>query len=123
MHIIGKACGRSVPIVRPAIEEHVLVRQQMHDPTRGDVARTRRSDKERSSCKVFFVSYQQVRCHKNENMSTKICVCVDRVSVQMVLPVSSQQTRLQFCGYLKTEPKLLSGNWRVPTPVRDEHVP
>ena len=89
MHNIGKACGRSVPIVRPttAVEEHVLVRQQMHDPTRGDVARTRRSDNERSSCQVLFVSYQQVRCHKNVNMSTKICVCVDRVSVQMVLPV------------------------------------
>ena len=100
-----------------AIEEHVLVRQQMHDPTRGDVAKTRRSDKERSSCQVLFVSYQQVRCHKNVNMSIKICVCVDRDGVQMVLLVSSKQTRLQFCGCLKTEPKRLSGNWRVPTPI------
>ena len=64
---------------------------------------------------MLAVSYQQVRCHKNENMSTNICVCVDRDGVQMVLPVSSQQTRLQFCGCLKTELKLLSGNWRVPT--------
>ena len=100
-----------------------LVHQQMHDPTRGDVARTRRSDKERSSCQVLFVSYQQVRRHKNVNMSAKICVCVDRDGVQMVLPVSSQQTRLQFCGCLKTEPKLLSGSWRMPTPVCDGHVP
>ena len=64
---------------------------------------------------MLAVSYQQVFCHKNENMSTNICVCVDRDGVQMVLPVSSQQTRLQFCGCLKTELKLLSGNWRVPT--------
>ena len=56
-------------------------------------------------------------------MSNKMCVCVDRVNVQMVLPVSSQQTRLQFCGCLETEPKLLSGNWRMPTPVGDGHVP
>ena len=56
-------------------------------------------------------------------MSIKICVCIVRDGVQMVLPVSSQQTRLQFCGCLKIEPKLLSGNWKVPTPVCDEHVP
>ena len=56
-------------------------------------------------------------------MSSKMCVCVDRDGVQMVLPVSSQQTRLQFCGCLETEPKLLSGNWRMPTPVGDGHVP
>ena len=125
MYRIGTACGRSVPFVRPttAIEEHVLVRQQMHDPTRGDVARTRRSDKERSSCKAFFVSCPQVRCHENLNMSNKMCVCVDRDGVQTVLPVCSQQTRLQFCGCLKTEPKLLSGNRRVHTPVCDERVP
>ena len=72
---------------------------------------------------MLAVPCQQVRCHKNVNMSSQICVCVDRVSVQMVLPGSSQQTRLQFCGCLKTEPKLLSGNWRVPTPVCDGHVP
>ena len=91
---------------------HVATSQGQEDPTR-----------QRSSCQVLFVSYQQVRCHKNVNMSTKICVCVDRDVVQMVSPVSSQQTRLQFCGCLKTEPKLLSGNWRVPTPVRDGRVP
>ena len=92
MHNIGKACGRSVPIVRRRSISNNNLRTRLGPSAnarseRGDVARTRRSDNERSSCQVLFVSYQQVRCHKNVNMSTKICVCVDRVSVQMVLPV------------------------------------
>ena len=84
---------------------HVATSQGQEDPTR-----------QRSSCQVLFVSCQQVRCHKNVNMSSKLYVCVDRDG-------SSQQTRLQFCGCLITESKLLSGNWRVPTPVCDERVP
>ena len=42
---VGDLFSSSV-VAAPAttIEEHVLVRQQMQDPTRGDVARKRRSD-------------------------------------------------------------------------------
>ena len=123
LHVEDLFSSSVVAASATTIEEHVLVHQQMPDPTRGDVARTRRSDNEWSTCKVFFVSCPQVRCHENLNMSKKMCVCVVRDAVQTALPVSSQQTRLQFCGYLKTEPKLLSGNWRVPTPVCDGHVP
>ena len=83
----------------------------------------RRVDNEGSTSKVLLVPCQQVRCHENLNKSIKICVCIVRDGVQMVLPVSSQQTRLQFCGCLKIELKLLSGNWKVPTRVCDEHVP
>ena len=71
------------------LEEHFLVHDQMHDPTRGDVARIRLSDKEKSKCKVLLVSCQQVRSHEMLNMSIQMCVCVVRDGVQMVLPVSS----------------------------------
>ena len=123
LHVEDLFSSSVVAASATTIEEHVLVHQQMHDPTRGDVARTRRSDKERSSCQVLFVSCPQVRCHENLNMSNKMCVCVVRHAVQTVLPVCSQQTRVQFCGCLKTEPKLLNGIWRVPTPVCDGHFP
>ena len=82
----------STIVAAPAttIEEHVFVHQQMHDPTRDDVVRTRRSDKEKSICKALFVPCQQVRCHENLNMSIKMCVCIVRDGVQMVLAVGSQ---------------------------------
>ena len=123
LHVEDLFSSSNVAATATTIKEHILVGRQMHDPTRGDVARTRRSDNDWSTCKVLFVSCPQVRCHENLNMSNKMCVCFVRDVVQTVLPVSSQQTRLQFCGYLKIEPKLLSGNWRVPTPVCDGHVP
>ena len=115
LHVEDLFSSSVVAASATTIEEHVLVRRQMHDPTRGDVARTRRVDNEGSTCKVLFVPCQQVRCQVDQDMSNKMCVCVVRDAVQTVLPVCSQQTRLQFCGCLKTEPKLLNGNWRVPT--------
>ena len=75
-----------------AIEEHVLVRQQMHDPTRGDVAKTRRSDKARSTCKVCFVPCQQMQCQVDQNMSNKMRVCIVGDAVQMMLPVGSRKS-------------------------------
>ena len=43
---------------------HVATSQGQEDPTR-----------QRSSCQVLFVSYQQVRCHKNVNMHQDLRVC------------------------------------------------
>ena len=74
---VGDLFSSSV-VAAPAttIEEHVLVRQQMQDPTRGDVARKRRSDNgQRAKCFSCLVK-------------SAICVCIVRDGVQMVLPVS-----------------------------------
>ena len=79
-----------------AIEEHVLVLQQMHDATRGDVARTRRSDKGRSTCKVCFMPCQQVQCQVDQNMSNKMRVCIVGDAVQMMLHVGSKNTCFQL---------------------------
>ena len=72
---------------------------------------------------MLVVSGHEVRCREDLNMSIKMCVCVVRDGVQMILPIGSQNTCLQLWVCLKVEPILLSGKWKLSTPLCDEHVP
>ena len=85
------------------IEEHVLVHQQMHDPTRGDVARTRRSDNEWSTCKVFFVSCPHVRCHVEMLSQQKakhdvFLRVIKNIPINIATPTAWKPTDVFMCG-------------------------
>ena len=114
MYNIGKACGRSVPIVRCR-----STRKERLSPSADARSVTwrhrRRKEKKSRQLRIRAASFQQVHCHENLNMSIKLCVCIVRDGVQMVL--------LQVWGCPNIEPKLLGGKWKVSTPVCDEHVP
>ena len=56
---------------------------------------------------MLLVSCHEVRCREDLNMSIKICVCVDRDGVQMILPVALQKTCLQLWVCLKIELKTI----------------
>ena len=91
-----------------------------YSPTRNDVAKRRRVDNEGSTCKVLFVSCQQVRCHEMLDMSIKMYVISGHDGVQMILPVGSQWTRLQVWVCLNIERTTIE--LEVSTPLCDEHV-
>ena len=71
---------------------------------------------------MLVVSCHEVRCREDLNMSIKMSVCVVRDDVQMTLPVGSQKTCLQLWVCLQIETILLSGKWKLSTPLCDENV-
>ena len=73
---------------------------------------------------MWAVPCYAVRCLEHVHTSIKMCVCIGRDGVQMVLPVGSQkETCLQLGVCLKVVPTLLGLSCEVSPPLCDEHVP
>ena len=66
-----------------------------YSPTRDDtgVSKRRTSDNEGSQSKMWAVPCYAVRCLEHVHTSIKMCVCIGRDGVQMVLPVGSQKEK------------------------------
>ena len=95
----GETVERSFPIVsRHSADNNAWIEltdgRQRYSPTRGDtgVSKRRISDNEGSQSKMWAVPCYAVRCHEHMNTSIKMCVCIVRVGVQMVLPVGSEKS-------------------------------
>ena len=62
---------------------------------------------------MLVVSGHEVRCREDLNMSNKMCVCVVREGVQMILPVGSQKNMFTTLGLPENQTDTVE--WEVET--------